>query len=203
MAKELKYLVVKKDLKFNRLKPEEKALLLQKFSAILQKPNGAYKEQTTEIDKTTQKRKSKNKDIYDCLINYCRNTNRNKRQFIFHGVLMQLSVKEYYMLCSLLLLNEIDEQDFNSIDFRPKRCNEKNKKAERNIEKSLSDLKMSIKTKIKEVCKTETTYFNAGIKREFSEKIFNEAFKNLAYIDKTGHWAKTKTLYKEGAYPFY
>lgn len=202
MAKELKHLVVKKDLKFTKLKPEEKALLFQKFSAILKKPKGIYKEQTAEIDKTTHKRKSKNKDIYDILIDYCRNTDKNKRQFVFYGVFMFLSIKEYYMLCSLFLLNQIDEQDFNTIDFRPRRCKVQGQKAERNIEKSLADLKISIKAKIKEACKTRVTYFNTGIKRKFNEKLFNEAFKNLAYIDKTSHWAKIKTLYKEGVYSF-
>lgn len=196
MAKVLRYLLLKRDLKFKGLKEKDKLYLHQHYDAILKIPRGKYRKQLTEIDKNSKKRKSENIDLYDCLEEYCRKTGKKDRQFLFHGVLLNFSIKEYYMLCSLLMLGEIDEQDFDSIDFRPNRCKEKNAKCPRNLEKSLADLKASMRKKIQKHCETEKTYFNMSLRNEFCFGIFNEAFENFAYIDSAVGRKIIKTNFK-------
>ncbi len=206
MAKLLKYVVTKKDLNFKSLKKDVKAKLLNEYNLILRKPKGIYKKteivREKEVDENTKKEieviKKYEIDLYTSLYKYCKNTKRKDRQIIFHRVLLSdFSVKEYFMICYLLLLKEIDERDFNTIDFRPNRCKFENKKAKRNLEKSLADLKISMRNKIEKICKNEVTFFNMGMNHIFEIKWFNKAFNELAYIDGTRGFKKILTKYSE------
>lgn len=95
------------------------------------------------------------------------------RQIIYNKVLFKLSIKQYFMFCALLLWGEIDEKEFNKIDFRTGRCRKPNQKAARNLEKSINILKREIKKKIK-----------AASRAVFDEESYKDDFiNNLAVFD--------------------
>lgn len=192
MAKDLKFLLFKRDLNFRGLKQDEKSYLYNKYNVMLKVPHAKYCKLLTNDNYS---------ELYNNLESYCRKTKRKDRQLVFHGLLLEFSIKEYYMLCFLLIFGEIDEQDFNAIDFRPNRCSELHKKQNRNIEKSLADLKTSMRTKIQKICETQKTPFNMTMNNDFVPKFFNEAFSNFAYINNEGSLKTVKTKYKRAKMP--
>lgn len=127
-----KYLLVTRNVQFTGLKKPYKEDLLN-YHIIIRKPKGLHKDCESYCD------------LYKC----CKNMTLKDRQIIYNKVLIKLSVKQYFMFCLLLMWGEIDEKEFNKIDFRTGRCLKPNQKASRNLEKSLNILKREIKKKIK------------------------------------------------------
>lgn len=131
MEKKLQFISVTRNLNFVGLKKQDKEFLYENYPIIIRKPKGTFDDED-----------------YETFCEHCLNMSLKDRQIVYHGILFDLSKKEYLMVCSLLLFGEIRESEFNKIDFRPKRCNKANKKAPRNLEKSIDDLRSAFWNKI-------------------------------------------------------
>lgn len=169
------FLWVTRNLEFTGLKKADKENLYVNYPIIIRKPKALPKACESYCV------------LYEC----CKNMALKDRQIIYKNVLFRLSIKQYFMFCALLLWGEIDEKEFNKIDFRTGRCRQPNKKAARNLEKSINILKREIKKKIE-----------ATSKVTFNEKSYNEDFiNNLAIYDA---WTKIATCkYRPANLPYY
>lgn len=127
------FLWVTRNLEFTGLKKADKENLYVNYPIIIRKPKALPKACESYCV------------LYEC----CKNMALKDRQIIYKNVLFRLSIKQYFMFCALLLWGEIDEKEFNKIDFRTGRCRQPNKKAARNLEKSINILKREIKKKLK------------------------------------------------------
>ena len=187
MANELRFLVLKKDLKFVGLKQDEKDTILKDYKVILKLPKGLKKD-------------------YEEVWNYkkfyarCQQLSKNQRQFVYFGKIFKLSPKLYLMVCVLLLTSEIYEEDFNIVDFRPKRCKKTGQKSARNLEKSLADLKTTIRKAFLEDVSSATNYFNNNERHAFDKKLFDEKFKEFAYFEYR-YVPCLKSKYQKGVIP--
>lgn len=151
------FLWVTRNLEFTGLKKADKEDLYFNYPIIIRRPKSLPKDC----------------ESYCALYKCCKNMPLKDRQIIYNKVLFKLSVKQYFMFCALLLWGEIDEKEFNKIDFRTGRCRKPNQKAARNLEKSINILKREIKKKIK-----------AASRAVFDEESYKDDFiNNLAVFD--------------------
>lgn len=152
-----KFLWVTRNLEFAGLKKADKEDLYFNYPIIIRRPKGLPNDC----------------ENYSVLHKCCKNMALKDRQIIYQKTLLRLSTKRYFMFCALLLWGEIDEKEFNKIDFRTGRCLIPNKKGERNLEKSINILKREIKKKIK-----------AASKATFDDKGYEyDCIHNLAVFD--------------------
>ena len=156
-----KFLCVTRNLEFIGLKKADKEDLYFNYPIIIRRPKSLPKDC----------------ESYCALYKCCKNMPLKDRQIIYNKVLFKLSIKQYFMFCALLLWGEIDEKEFNKIDFRTGRCRKPNQKAARNLEKSINILKREIKKRIK-----------AASRAVFDEESYkNDFINNLAVYDS---WSK-------------
>lgn len=169
MKKYLEFLGLKRNLELKGLKAEEKAKIYNDFKIILKLPRGL-----SNYDEL---------DDYQAFYNRCKGLTKQNRQLVYYGQLFHLSTKLYFMVCILLLDGIIYEDDFNTLDFRPKKCKVAGQKAERNLEKSIADLKKVLRDRFKKA--TTITPFNNKINQTFDKKKFDSAFKQFIHLEQS------------------
>ena len=170
MKKHLEFLGLKRNLELKSLTADEKAKIYSDFKIILKLPRGL-----NNYDEL---------DDYKAFYKRCKSISKQNRQLIYYGQLFQLSIKLYFMVCEILLFNDIYEEDFNTVDFRPNKCKSSGKKGERNLEKSIADLKTVFRDRFQEICTTQLTEFNNNENKSFDKKIFDVAFKEFIHFKK-------------------
>ena len=161
MTKDLKYLAVTRDLNFAGLKKQDREFLYKEYPVIIRAPRGI-----SDVEN------------YNLFCKHCLNMPLKDRQIIYKGSLINLSKKEYLMVCTLLLWGYIAESEFNKIDFRPNRCKKANEKAPRNLEKSVEDLAQAFWEK---VSKERFKASEESLDKNAFKKNFKENFAQYQY----------------------
>lgn len=171
MKKYLEFLGLKRNLELKGLKAEEKAKIYSDFKIILKLPRGL-----TNYDELYN---------YQAFYNRCKGLTKQNRQLIYYGQLFHLSTKLYFMVCIILLYGIIYEDDFNILDFRPKKCKVSGQKCERNLEKSIADLKKVFRDRFQKKDLTEINPFNNNVNQLFDKKKFDAAFKQFIHLEQS------------------
>jgi len=125
---------------------------------------------------------------------------KSERQIIFYGILINLSIKMYFMVCALLLLGEIEEEDLNCIPFREGAL-KSGQHSEGNLRKSLNDLKTTIKENIEADSCNRWNYFCRNSGNKFDKNIYKEKFKEFAYSDNNYMKNSIRTKYRKAELP--
>lgn len=178
MKQELKFICVTRNLDFVGLKKEDKDLLYKEYPIIIRKPKGVS-----------------NIEDYVNFCEMCKNMSKRERQIVYNGILIELSIKEYVIVCTLLLYGDITEKEFNKIKFRPNRCNSLLEYAPRNLEKSIDDIANAFYRKInmKLLEKSMPTLDKAEFLRNFKN--------NFAQMNTNSTNCSVRNYYKQASLP--